>query len=127
MHYQVWHYDRADYWGMQGHLSSVNWMQALQTDPETACSNITNIICEAMDLYIPSKQVSRKTGDKPWFDDHCRRAAKKKCWLFKKMKKHDMEENKKKFEPAQSTKKWNNRQKHIMKRNSKRNRWKPKQ
>ena len=51
---KVWRHDKADYWGMRGHLSFDNWTQALQTDPETACSNVTSIICEDMDLYIPT-------------------------------------------------------------------------
>ena len=97
---KVWRYDKADYWGMRGHFSSLNWNQALHTDPDTACSNVTNIIHAAMDIFIPSKQVVRKTGDKPWFDDHCRRTANRKRRLYKQMRRNNTEENRKKFKEA---------------------------
>ena len=47
-----------------------------------------------MDLFIPSKTVSKKTGDKAWFDDKCRRAAKKKRRLFQKYKKDNTDTSK---------------------------------
>ena len=49
--------------------------------------------CDAMDIYIPSKIVTEKTGDKAWFDDHCRRAASEKRRLFNTVKKNDAQEN----------------------------------
>ena len=53
-----------------------------------------------MELYIPSKLVTGKTGDKVWFDDCCRKASKKKRRLFRKMKKDDTQTNKKIFTDA---------------------------
>ena len=50
-----------------------------------------------MDICIPAKFVSKKTGDKVWIDDHCKRAATKKRRLFKKLKKNN---NKVKFTEA---------------------------
>ena len=97
---KVWRYDKADYWGMRGHLSSVDWNQALLTDPDTACSNFTDIVCEAMDIYIPSKEVLRKTGDKAWFDDDCRKKANRKRRLYKKMRQDDCETNRNRFKKA---------------------------
>ena len=76
---KVWQYDKADYWGMRGFLASADWSRAFQPeDPEDVCTNVTDIITDAMEIYIPGKLVSKKTGDKVWFDDHCRRAATKK-------------------------------------------------
>ena len=98
---KVWHYDKADYWGMRGYPSSVNCSHAIQFDPEEACSNVTNIITDAMDIFIPSKLVTKKTGEKVWFDDHCRKAATKKRRLFRKMKgKNSTDLNKEKFTKA---------------------------
>ena len=83
----VWRYNLADYWGMRGHLASTDWPSVFQEkDPEIACSKVTDIICDAMDLFIPSKIVTKKIGDKAWFDDKCRRTARKKRRLFQKSK-----------------------------------------
>jgi len=98
---RVWQYDKADYWGMRGFLSSADWSHALKSsDPEAACNNVTTIISDAMEIYIPAKIVSKKTGDKVWFDDHCKRAATKKRRLFRKLKKNNTRENKDKFTKA---------------------------
>ena len=51
-----------------------------------------------MDVYISSKTVTRKTGDKIWFDDKCcRRLAKRKRRIYRKGKKISTPENKDKF------------------------------
>ena len=95
---KVWQYDRADFWEMRGFLTSADWSTALHTeDPEVACSNVTTIISDAMEMYIPGKLVTRKTGDKVWFNDNCRRAAKKKRRLFRKLKKNNSKDNRAKF------------------------------
>ena len=74
--------------GNERFLVSADWSLALQSDdPEEACSNITTIISDAMEIFIPAKLVIKKTGDKVWFDDHCKRAATKKRRLFRKLKK----------------------------------------
>ena len=98
---KVWQYEKADYWGMRGFLASADWSRAFKSeDPEDACTNITNIITDAMEIYIPGKLVSKKTGDKIWFDDHCKRAATKKRRLFRVLKKKNTEENKNNFTKA---------------------------
>ena len=53
-----------------------------------------------MEIFIPGKLVARKTGDKVWFNDSCRRAAKKKPRLFRKLKKNKNKDNKAKFAEA---------------------------
>ena len=52
---EVWQYEKADYWGMRGFLSSADWSLALHSDddPEEACRNVTTIISDAMYIYIP--------------------------------------------------------------------------
>ena len=100
----VWRYDQADYWGMRGHLASTDWPSVFQKkDPEIACSKVTEIICDAMDLFIPSKTVTKKIGDKAWFDDTCRRAARKKRRLFQKSKKDKNDTSKAKFAEARKS------------------------
>ena len=98
---KVWTYDKADYWEMRGYLASTDWSSIfMKKDPETVCSNVTDVISDAMNLFIPSKTVTTKTGDKAWFDDKCRRAANKKRRLFKKAKKSQTEASKVKFTEA---------------------------
>ena len=47
---------------MKGFLaSSTDWSRAFQPeDPEDVCTNVTNNITDAMDIYIPGKLVSKK-------------------------------------------------------------------
>ena len=100
---KVWCYEKANFWDMRGHLSSTDWSTLFKdydNDPEKTCTKITEVICDAMDAYIPSKTVSRKTGDKVWFDDKCRRLAKRKRRIYRKGKKVSTPENKDKFVQA---------------------------
>ena len=69
---KVWCYEKANFWDMKGHLSSTDWSTLFKdydNDPEKTCTKITEVICDAMDAYIPSKTVSRKTGDKVWIEE----------------------------------------------------------
>ena len=70
---KVWQYDKAYFREIRGFLASTDWSKALHTeDPEQACNNITTIICDAIEIFIPGKLVTRKTGDKVWFNYSCR-------------------------------------------------------
>jgi len=98
---KVWQYNKADYWGMRGFLAAADWPLAFKSNnPDEVCSHVTSIITDAMDIFIPSKLVTKKTGDKIWFDDQCRRAAIKKRRLFRKLKKNKSAENQEKFRDA---------------------------
>ena len=80
------------------HFSSVGLSKAFLTnDPEEGCARVTDDISNAMELLIPSKTVTRKTEDKVWFDDRCRKAAIRKRPLFRQLKKKNTPENKQKF------------------------------
>ena len=50
--------------------------------------------------YIPIKAVTRKTGDKVWFDDKCRRLERRKRRIYRKGKKVSTPENKDTFVQA---------------------------
>ena len=81
---KVWQYDKANYWGMRGFISRTDWRKVFcEEDPENICVQITEIIQNAMEQFIPSKTVIKKPGDKPWFDENCRKAAIKKRRLFR--------------------------------------------
>ena len=95
---KVWQYDKADFWEMRAHFSSINWSEVFNDkDPETACTRVTEIIYDAMEMFIPHKVVIKKTGDKPWFNDECRQAAKKKRKIYRQYKKDNLLSTKEKF------------------------------
>jgi len=89
---------------LRGYFTSVNWSEVFQEkDPESACIRVTEIITDAMDLYIPNKTVAKKPGDKAWFNDECRKAAKKKRRIFKQLKKNGTDSNKENFTKARKS------------------------
>ena len=61
---KVWQYKKADFRGMRGFLASADWSLAFHSDddPEGGCRNVTTIISDAMDIYIPANFASKKTG-----------------------------------------------------------------
>ena len=76
---KVWKYKHADYWGMRGYFTEYNWNEVFQSnDPEECCTKFTDVVKTAMDLFIPSKTITNKVNDKPWFNDHCRKLVAKK-------------------------------------------------
>ena len=89
---------------MRGYISSTNWAEVFQEkDPDRACTKVTDIICTAMEMFIPSKTIVKKPGDKAWFDENCRSAAKKKRHLFRQLKQHGSAANKEKFSQARQS------------------------
>ena len=89
---------------MRGYISSTDCSQVfLEKDPEKVCSRITEIISDAMDLHIPSKIITKKTGDKVWFNDKCRRASRKKRKIFRQLRKNNNSANKEIFKKARQT------------------------
>ena len=72
----------------------------MKTDPETVCTNVTDLIRDAMNPFLLSKTVTTKTGDKVCFADKCRRTAGRKRRLFKKANKSQIESSKVKFAEA---------------------------
>ena len=46
-----------------------------QKKPEEACRTVTEIISDAMSMYIPNMTVMKKPGDKPWFKDKLQKCS----------------------------------------------------
>ena len=89
---------------MRGFISSTDWQKVFsEEDPENVCVQITEIIQTAMEQFIPSKTVTKKPGDKPWFDEKCSIAARKKRRLFRQLKNNNNPTNKQKFAEARHT------------------------
>lgn len=51
-------------------------------------------------MYIPSITVTKNIGDKAWFDDKCRHAAKRKRNVYPQLKKCSTPANRKMFTSA---------------------------
>ena len=99
---KVWKYNHADFWGMRGYFSEDNWNEVFSSnDPEECCSKLTTAISDAMDMFIPSKTVTNKVTDKPWFNDKCRKLSAKKRRVFKQMKADNTSHNKARFREVQ--------------------------
>ena len=86
---------------MRGHLASTDWNWVFNSNkPEEVCSEVTEIICDTMDIYIPGKTITKKPGDKAWFNDKCKQAVIKKRNLFRKMKQENTQEHRENFVKA---------------------------
>ncbi|XP_067272653.1 uncharacterized protein [Pseudorasbora parva] len=73
---------------MRGYLTNINWPSILKDeDPEIICS--TSILRDAMALYIPNKTITKKPGDKAWFNAECRRLAMRKRKLYHNIRTSD--------------------------------------
>ena len=73
---KVWCYNKADYWSMRGYISSTNYglKYSKRKIQIGHCTKVTDIICTAMEMFIPSKTIVKKPGDKAWFDEKRRNA-----------------------------------------------------
>lgn len=72
---------------MRGYLTFIKWCSVFkEEDPETICTNFTILLQDAMAVFIPNKTITRKPGDKAWFNEQCRKAATKKQRLYNKMR-----------------------------------------
>ena len=95
---KVWCYEKASFWDMRGYLSDVDWPSVFkENNSDNLCTKITDIVIDAMEIFIPNKTVTKKTGDKAWFDDKCRCAANKKRRLYRQMRINNNPESKNKF------------------------------
>ena len=54
------------------------------TTTDAAWCSVKNNITDAMDFFIPSKNIKHRYSDKPWFNDQCRAAVGNKQKAYKK-------------------------------------------
>ena len=75
---QVWRFNNAD-WGRLRHFyKSADWSQCIQSDPEEACTKVTEKILEGMNHFIPSKKLVTRPSDPPWWTPECTAAVRAK-------------------------------------------------
>ena len=75
----VWLYKKADWDGLRNDLAATSWTELLtKDDPETACSNVTDAIMNAMHNNIPQKTIQPFADYPEWWNEECDEALKKK-------------------------------------------------
>ncbi|MCG8048754.1 MAG: endonuclease/exonuclease/phosphatase family protein [Candidatus Thiodiazotropha taylori] len=80
----IWLYKRADYTKLKELISNYDWSILLEGSFNDACAKFTDIFLNFAKICIPSKTVTIRPGDKPWFDSVIRRNMRTRDRLKKK-------------------------------------------
>ena len=72
---KVWNYDRGDYDRLNKLIDDENWNYINDLTIDESCSRFTQTILSFMTLCIPSKDVTIRPNDKPWYDSVIRRTS----------------------------------------------------
>ena len=65
---KIWFYKRGDYNKMNDLIREFNWDVLNTHSTNEACILFTNTITEFMQQCVPSKEVTIRRSDKPWYD-----------------------------------------------------------
>ena len=80
----VWIYKNANIVQLKEMISSYDWSILLEGSLNEACINFTEIFLEFVKNCIPSKTVTVRPNDKPWFDSEIRHYSRIRDRLKKK-------------------------------------------
>ena len=72
---KVWYYDRADFIQLNNRIFIEEWSFINVMDVNDACERFTYKLLEMMTQFIPSKEVTIRPNDKPWYDSEIRRLS----------------------------------------------------
>jgi hypothetical protein len=78
-------YSKADWCGLQAWLAAVDWKAIIDRDIESSWSRFTDILCTAIDIFIPLKSINVERN-KPWFDNSLRPLLRRKIDTYKATK-----------------------------------------
>ena len=67
----LWDYSKADWAGLQGHFSSLDWSWIDDLEPNDAAVRITNIILDSAHKFIPSNSKGTFKSTHPWINSRC--------------------------------------------------------
>ena len=84
----IWLWRSADWKGMVESLANVPWNNVLTGPVNNQAENLTNILLEKRNQYIPSRSYKVRPQDQPWFGYQCREAADAKSREWKRYKSH---------------------------------------
>ncbi|MCG8095193.1 MAG: hypothetical protein JAZ17_16505 [Candidatus Thiodiazotropha endolucinida] len=68
----VWLYRNADFQQLKALISNYDWSVLAEGSVNDACVKFTDVFLEFVRLCIPSKVVTVRPNDKPWFDSDIR-------------------------------------------------------
>ena len=84
---EIWSYSKANFLSFNNEMLEKNWVEILGNDVETACDKFTEKYIEVARKHIPTKLITVRTNDKPWFNSEIRREIRKRERLRKRAKK----------------------------------------
>lgn len=73
---KIWLYNQADFNHLNELLSSEDWSFIDTMSTNDACKEFTDKLLQHMNSCIPSKVITIRPNDKPWFDSEMRRYTK---------------------------------------------------
>ena len=75
---KVWFYKRGDFDKLNDKISNTNWDFINNNSIDYACTQFTDLILKYMDECIPSKDVTIRPNDKPWYNSEIRLYSRKR-------------------------------------------------
>lgn len=78
----VWRYAQADWDRLNHFFRSQDWETVLSADVDLSTSRMTAVILAGMERFIPSRVLSSRPSDPPWWTPECTTAIqrKQKAW-----------------------------------------------
>ena len=81
----IWLYKRANFEDLRFQLRTYNWNCLSEGSLHEACLTFTNIFLDMVKSCIPSKQVTVRPDDKPWYDHEIRHFSSKRDRVKRKL------------------------------------------
>ena len=75
---KIWFYKRGDYDKLNDRISNTNWDFIYHESVNNACIQFTDLILKYMDECIPTKEVTIRPNDKPWYNSDIRLNSRKR-------------------------------------------------
>lgn len=108
---QVWCYKRANFDSLKHQVGNYDWSCLNDGSLDEACVKFTNIFLDMVKSCIPSKTVTVRPDDKPWYDHEIRHFSIKRDRAKKKLKKSGSQYLKEQYQKLRN--KVNNLKKHA--------------
>ena len=83
----IWLYKKANFENLKYKLSTQNWDCLTEGSIEEACTTFTNIFLDMVKTCIPSKEITVRPDDKPWYDHEIRHFTLKRDRVKRKLTK----------------------------------------